>query len=315
MTEQKTTPAPRKPLGCWVMPALLALAFLGLGGWLLGHWNAIPGVGKVAAIMLVVIGTLIMIPVLIWLAIVITVRWFVGKVNTAMGQAVQRRQAMYGTVHEFSPPNTEDWEELDEEFYATATETLRGAGFRHLGDVVDRTLAQIAGYRTVIRVMVSQGGTTMVGIYDISAMPGLKDRVAHIFDVTTEFSDGMFLITCNTADTDLTNEVPGIERRRHPGQSEVLSLIDIHEKEKESLIAARPDRHALVVNTLEEAIESEKRQQTKKNQFRRESGYIQADEVRRIAERSGQDAQTTEVVVEVSDAAQPKPGETARKPE
>ena len=60
----------------------------------------------------------------------------------------------------------------------------------------------------------------------------------------------------------------------------------MHESEKVALLAQHPELRCTVMSTAEDVMESQHRQQAIKVAFRKGIGYVDPEEVRRIAARS-----------------------------
>jgi hypothetical protein len=279
----------KKP-GCLVYTTALGIAALVGGIYLMGRWDSLAGGAKGGAVVLVVLGTLMLLPVLIVVGIGIVMKVLVGKIGKGLSGAAQEMIAankeMYGKVHEFRPADEEDFEDLNRAYYDDTRRELEGMGYRHLGDIVDETIEEQNGLVTPIRVMSSADGTVQVGLYHFK-MPNLPAKFAGqemlMCDLSTEFTDGMFLLTSNTQEADLTTTPPRLRKRRHPMGTPVTELLASHEGEKQKMLAPRDGVECVVVNILEDAIASEKRQQEAKNDFRKEIGFVDPEEVRRIA--------------------------------
>jgi hypothetical protein len=156
---------------------------------------------------------------------------------------------------------------------------------------VDETVEEHSGLSTVIRVLASTDGTTSAAFYHYTPpeMPrGFGGRRLLMCDLATEFTDATFLATSNTQGLDLTTAATGIDRRQHPLDTPLPELVRSHEAEKQKLLAAKAPAAAgapscVVIHTLADALQSEQRQQAVKNAFRKEIGYTDPEEVRRIA--------------------------------
>jgi hypothetical protein len=299
----------KKP-GCALTSALLGAAALSGGIYLLGRWDAIAGVNKALAIILVMIGTLLIAPLLILLVLKLVMRYFLRKVtrglSEAAGQMISANKAMYGQTHEFRGAEEDDFDIVDRAFYEDNKQKLSELGYRHLGDVVDATIEETNDLAIPIRVITSADGTTGVALYHFSMGDGkalASGQKMLICDVSTEFSDGTFLITSNTGESDLMTPPPRLERRRHPLTTPVLDLIGAHEAEKQKLLAGKPGVTAVAIHTLAQALDSEKRQQQAKNEFRKEIGYIDPEEVKRIAEKSIADQDLRDMTADAVDKA------------
>jgi hypothetical protein len=134
-------------------------------------------------------------------------------------------------------------------------------------------------------------------------------------DLATEFTDGTFLATANTRGLDVTTAATGIDRRQHPLETPLPNLVRSHEAEKQKLLAAKaragPGAGAgaitcVVVHTLADALASEQRQQAAKNAFRKQIGFIDPEEVRRIAKTADLDDDMADRAARAADEARRK---------
>ena len=285
--------------GCATVMFLIGAALVAGGVYLMNRWERMPGAGKAGAVVLVVFGTLLALPFLLLVTLKVIFKVLLGRVTREMKKAgaemLQGNKALYEDVHRFRPAHDDDFESLDRATYDDATRQLASSGFRHLGDVVDETIEEQSGMTTVIRVLASTDGTTMAGFYHYAPpqMPlGFEGRRLLMCDLATEFTDGTFLATANTKGLDLTTAATGIDRRQHPLETPLPDLVRSHEAEKQRVLAAKalakaPAKAAsptcVVIHTLADALQSEQRQQAVKNAFRKQIGYIDPEEVRRIA--------------------------------
>ncbi len=292
----------RRVFGCGLVVLLLGLAALGGGVHLMGRWDALNGSGKAGAIILIILGTLLLLPFIIVVALRVIIGLVVGKVTKELSKAgeelkkaggafVAQNKALYGSIHEFRAAEDDDFEELDRSLYDQAQEALGQLGYRHLGDIVDQTIEETSGMSPVIRVMSSTDGSTGAGVYHFipPAMPrSFEGKQLLIGDFTTEFTDNTFLMTSNTRGLDQTTAATGIDRRQHPLETPLAELAQLHETEQQKLLAAKnaaggAEVKPMIISTLADAIESEKRQQALKNAFRKQIGSVDPEEVRRVA--------------------------------
>ncbi len=279
----------RGATGCLIRSSILSIVAFGLAVYMMSHWATLGGGGKAGAVALVVVGMLLALPAVILIGLNLFVRRLARRLNAQLKSAadsiVGGARAMYQDVHEYREATDADLDGLDREFYESSKRQLEALGWRHLGDIVDLTIERLKGAAAVIRVMTSPDGTTYVGFFHLRAsFSHLPAEAILTYDVTTEFTDGEFLLTSNTAETNLMTTPPGIRNLKFPRQTPLEELLPAHEAEKQKLLAARgADGGCVVVSTLADAIESEKRQQAIKNKFRSGAGYVQSEEVKRIA--------------------------------
>lgn len=248
--------------------------------WLFNGWDTLGGGGKAGAVLLCVAGAMFLLPPLLMLGIKIAVRILLrrvaGQFNRAAAEMIEQNRAMYGRVHAFREASETDFSDLDRAFYDQTQAELTARGYRHLGDVIDRTIEDAGSPCPVIRVMNSPDGAIIAGFYHFT-MADLR-----AVDFESEFSDGTFLTTANTLETDLTTPPPRLVRRQFPRETPVAELLAAHEAECQKLLAARSDVSAVPINTLDDCIAMQQRLQAVKNEFRQSIGYVDPEEVRRI---------------------------------
>jgi hypothetical protein len=183
---------------------------------------------------------------------------------------------------EYRDATEADFEPLDRDWYDAVTAELQLAGYRNLGDVVNVTVERASGVSPVIRRMLSEDGTTAVGVYHLVIRGGAKQ--SYVIDAESEFSDGSFLLTNNTAEADQTTSPPMIHRQRLPANTPLAELLRRHESEKVTTLAAKPGLSCTVMSTADDVMDFQQRQQAIKAAFRKGIGYVDPEEVRRIAE-------------------------------
>lgn len=294
-------PQQRRGVGCLPLLLLLGGAAIGYGAYQMSGWSYLDGGGKAFAVIMVVLGTLMLLPALVMIIILIVAKTMLSRLQRqiqqvgddfakateeAAGTIVDESRAMYSQIHEFRDATDADFAGLDLGYYQRMSEHLIQAGYRHLGDVVDATIEQISHASPPIRVFSSPDGTTTVACYHIKPPEGSDfggGQSLLMCDVTCEFSDGTYLATSNTQGLDALAAPTQITKRQFPLATPTDELIRSHEAEKARLLAAKPGVTCVIISTLADAIESEKRQQAAKNTHRKEVGFIEAEEVREVA--------------------------------
>lgn len=315
--DDSETPAKRKPgavPGCAWMLFVLGVAAIVGGGYLMGRWDALGGAGKAGSVMLVVAGSLLALPLLgllvLRLAMFLLVSWMKRKLGSIGANMLGQTRALYEKLHEFRPAAEADFEGLDRDYYENTTRELLGRGFRQLGDLVDQTIEETSGVVAPIRVLVSADGTTTAALYHLvpPGMPPDADKLL-MCDVTTEFDDGTFLITSNTEGHDLMTPPPQFQRRQFPLSTPVAQMLVAHASDLDQLTAKKvSDRGAspVVIETIADALASERRQQAAKNAFRKGIGYLDPEEVRRIAADIDAEEGFADLAAEAADEARRK---------
>jgi hypothetical protein len=316
MSEDSNPARFAKP-GCLAQGFLIGAAAIAVGAYLMGRWATLPGPARAGAVVLTVVGTLAVLPYLILLIFKLVVRRMLGNVADELSsvrdgflksgrQIVGANKAMYGEIHEYREATDADFTPLDRGRYESATQELAGLGFRHLGDLVDATIEKLTGVRPVIRTFASHDGTTLAGIYHLKTAMlnrGAGGAVPFYCDLETEFSDGTFLSTSNSEGSDLTTPPPGLHKLRRPIGTPISEMLKDHEAEKQKLLAAKEGESCVASLTLADAIELQKRQQAAKNAFRKQIGYVDPEEVRRIANQTEEGAVIADAAADAADEA------------
>jgi hypothetical protein len=283
-------------MGC--IPFFLVAGIIALAGGiqLMTRWESLTAPVRAGSVVLVVIASFLLVPVVIYYAFKIAARIFLNRLATqfsesAAGQMMTLNKSLYSGPHEFRPAQEDDFQGLDRTYYETTTADLNARGFRHLGDVVDATIQATTTLRVPVRVLSSHDGTTQAAVYDATSARlktfGTADAPLKMLlcEFGTEFSDGTFLITSTSEQAALASVSPRIRRQFHPADTPPLQLLQLHESEKQKIMAATPQLSCTVCNTLADALALEQRQQEAKNEYRQEIGYVDPEEVRRIAAR------------------------------
>lgn len=289
--------------GCGLVSFLAGIAAMSGGIYLIVHWNTIGSMARAGSIVLVVVGTLLILPLLLILSFQLFMKVFIWRIKKQLSKAgadiIAQGKSMYGQIHEFRPASEEDFESLDQSYYDTMREKLIKMNYRHLGDLVDKTIQEMGMQSPPIRVMAFADGSVTVGVYELgNSFSHVEGDKLRIFDVSTEFTDGTFLVTSNTQGMDMMTPPPQIHRRQQPLETTVEDLIRLHNAEKSKLLAAMPQAGCITIDTLDDAIESERRQQLIKNAFRSAIGYSDPEEVRRVSATVFDDKEVQDMAAE-----------------
>jgi hypothetical protein len=300
--EPRQQPPPRRRAaampGCIVKPTIVAVPLWAGGIYLMGR----PGAGaRVAAIPLIVLATLCSLPVTAILFGMLVQWYFHRRIAHSLKDVldpaldrVRKNKAVYGEPHEYRAAADADFAGADREWYEASTRELAACGYSQLGDVVNATLEKVYGVSTVNRFLVSADGTT-IGVLFHLVLPVAEGRPEpkefRTSDFESEFTDCTFLLTSNSVESALMTSPPAIEQRRHPRETPLAELAKLHEADKAAILAAKQDGAAAAVcvriSTLAEALESMRREHAIKSAFRKGIGYVDPEEIRRIARFSG----------------------------
>ena len=340
-----------KPGGCSLGAFVWGAVMIGVGVFLMNRWEALGGASRAGAVALVVVGTLLVLPLVLIGALRVVVRVLFRRAMKTFSKSaegiVANMRSMYEKEHEFREATPADFEGLDVKYYEdTARALSECGGYRHLGDLVDKTIEQIMTASPPIRVLAAADGTHTVAIYHVDPTARFRsdaedddddedneddededddqeddeeeddddrddaDEKKLICDVATEFSDGTFLMTSNTEGQNQMTPPPQIEQRLFPPGTPVPELLRAHVAEHHKLLAAKgPDVRPVTINTLADAIESERRAQAVKNAFRKGIGFVEPNEIRRIMSRETDDPSVEDAVVDAVDKARKREGE------
>lgn len=225
--------------------------------------------------------------------------------NTQEGarEILAHLQALYVPKHEYVSVRDTDFPHLDLRFYQRARTELEAAGFLHLEDCEDRTLATVPGnvlLPVLIRVMVSADGAFTAGIYHARIKPlwlrallfVLRKLPGRTVDLETEFADGSFVCTSNALGASAIKLPPLVRCEYLPRQTPLPRLLARHRER----VAARqaeagvPPRR---LTSIADVRASQNRMNALKAAYRGEIGGITQEELEQLA--VGGRAQAAEV--------------------
>jgi len=254
----------------------------------------------------------VMVPILLFVVFIVIFRIFMGKLQKEINKfgdvgskLLKDTKAMYDKQHEFRDATDADFAAVDKSYYDDNTDRLIAEGYAVLGNLVDKTIAEIGHASPPIRVLTSPERSTTLGLYNLRV--GKRDL--RICDITTEFADGTYLMTSNTEGLNKLAPPPEMKQRLHPPGTTVSELLEKHEAERLAMIASSAGVSCVLIHTLADAIASQNRQQILKNAFRSKVGYIDPGEVHDIAAARGADSDVADAVVESIEAAKKREGE------
>ncbi len=170
---------------------------------------------------------------------------------------------------------------LDLAWYDRVTRRFEGYGFRHLGDIEDRTLADAPSMvlrPTFLRMLVSRDGTVTTALYDQRLKsPGLRllrwllrQSPRPVVDCETECTDGSFVGTTNARGASALQLPSLIDVAFLPVRTTPEDVYATHTARVTAHLKARPGVRAVVVRTRDELLQSQDRQNAIKAAFRRQ---------------------------------------------
>lgn len=310
---EPTPPRKSANFGCFTKALLIGSAAVGGGVYLMGRWETLPGAGKAGTIVLIVLGTLLVLPFILLMAVKLFIKRAIGEVAKQLkdvgGDILQNNKELFETLHDYRDATDADFDGLDRGRYETATQELNGLGYRHVSDVVNTTIENLRGITVVIRRMISIDGTTLGAIYHMpiaKKTQGLAGKTIFTCDLETEFSDGTFLVTSNTRETNLMTGTPAIHRQQYTLETPFPDLVRLHEARRMELLAATAGVTCTIVTTADEFMAFQHRQQAVKNVFRKQLGHVDPEEVRRIARTVNADPSVGDRAADAADRAAEK---------
>lgn len=207
-------------------------------------------------------------PVLIVLSVVVLI------LTVLMARKASTTRAEYRAV------SCAEFADLDLAYYQWVQDRLAYYGFRVLGDVQNLTMSRWARY--FVRHMASSDGLIMAEFYAprlrgwvrVCQMVNPMASDMRTIELTTEFSDGTFLCTVNTAGSDMTTPPPGICLSRYPRNTLPEYLLAYHQRGTQDLLAQKPGVTMLPHLTVAEDIAACHRMQDLRAAQYRRSGFL-----------------------------------------
>lgn len=220
---------------------------------------------------------------------------------------LDQQKQLYGGAHEYRRVTAQAFEGLDVDFYESNRTRLETLGFRYLGDVENVTVrAAWPRSQAVLRVMVGDGGTVMAAMYHLRffgsirflQLLGLMPKLLTI-DLESELSNGGFVCTSNTMNSDTTAPFPGISKRRFPADTPVEALLEAHRIHLRDALAAAPELQPRYFASLEDVLESQNRQEKMKSAHKKRIGSIDERELKSVLQKERLDVSERRVLNEV----------------
>ncbi len=193
-------------------------------------------------------------------------------------------------VHEIIPvPDAQaSFPEAHHEFYRRAQAQLEQLGFQPLGDIEYPTLRAIApDSYTFLRVFAGPQAATAAAYHFRGPMPppgSMTPRVENeIIEFRTILTDDAGILTSPRSAAAATEEVPGSFRFF---ENPALSPADLLEKHREHVVHVMNLRRGAAprpIESLEEMIDSLRKGEQRRVNYRREIGVLTFEELRRMA--------------------------------
>ncbi len=199
-------------------------------------------------------------------------------------------EAAYKPAHDYVTVDEREFGHLDLKFYHRTTQWLEANDFVLLEDKEDRTLAGTPGnmlHRVMIRVLRSQDGTIMAGLYHPKLRAlwlrlllfVLGKRLGRIVDFETEFSDGSFVCTSNATMAGAMKTPPLIAAEFLPPKTPVAQLLALHRERVATHLRTHPGVVARRAMSPGEVVAAQNRMNALKAAFRGEIGGVSLEEL------------------------------------
>lgn len=230
-----------------------------------------------------------------WLLLAPLAAWLLLRVLGAVARRAAARQILehgkriYGGKHEYVEASIERFPHLDAGFYERTAAELEQSGFRRLADLENLTMTKAGGIMmpAMLRVMVSEDGTIVAGIYHARAkgatnVPGTNSY--HIVDFESAMSDGRSVTTSNAELAGALTSPPEILAEFHAFATMPFMLLERHRRRIQGYVEGNPGVSPVQFGTIEQVLEHQARMDEIKTRFREaRPGVFSEEELRRLA--------------------------------
>jgi hypothetical protein len=207
------------------------------------------------------------------------------------------------------PVDEAQFQHLNLDEYQAFRTMLEAQGFSHLADVEILEISQsptsvIAP--TMIRVMVSKEGHITATYYQVRPnvvrclkllLRGLMNmrfidaprcfmnamKTRHCSGFETEFDDGRFLVTSNAQSAGILSGPPTIESSFFPFGTPISFLLQTHQNRLNEILSNKDEPKPIVIHTLSEMLEMQKRQNDQKIAHRAASQWVTKGELQNMS--------------------------------
>lgn len=201
--------------------------------------------------------------------------------------------ARYIKKHEYRSVQESEFPHLDLGYYRKFRLKFEAKGFRLIGDFEDLTLRETDGnmvYPVMIRSMVSGDGSISLGLYHPKLRSLwirlilflMRKRIGKVADFETEFSDGRFLATSNSATAGAMSSPPQILVHFCPTGTDPLEVYSLHQARIEEYASQTGASPIIIENELM-MIDMQHRIEALKAAYRGEIGGITREELDAIS--------------------------------
>lgn len=196
-------------------------------------------------------------------------------------------QQQYLALPEFQEVDTKDFSHLDLKFYDNTMQALGQRGYHHLIDEENLTIKGTASdTRTFQRVALSDDGLVNVNLQHPKPIFWVRllgrftgDRHHKTITLTSEFSDGTFLLTSNAEPLEELEAPPNVFPEYLPANSTLKELEERHRSKMMLCQQLVPELSPLALRELDAVHSSLKRLQQQQAELRKRLGVIKEDVV------------------------------------
>lgn len=157
---------------------------------------------------------------------------------TRQADSLKKRMGqVFVGAHEYRDVKLEEYPRLDRGWYEAVSRELASAGFTHVGDVVDLTVARaLPNLESVSRGFVAADGRVRAsaaqvrpkGFARLMQIMGVVPRRLRVVELCGELSDGAMLVTVDSAGIDHLSLPEQIATERLPPETPPLELLRRH---------------------------------------------------------------------------------------
>lgn len=201
-------------------------------------------------------------------------------------------RTMFEPDPHYVPTHAKEYAHLDLAFYDAAAQEAASRGFRLLGDVDPKHVAQQEHmHPTFLRVLTDDASTT-IAVYNLRMRGWLRwlawpMRNLRTCDVESELSDGTFIVTNNAWNARHFEQTSAIESFYMPNDTALAALLERHAERLAERLRSTPELRAVAITTLEQMTASQVRMHHIKLDPMRKRGFqLTREELRGFASDS-----------------------------
>ncbi len=211
------------------------------------------------------------------------------RIRRLAWKILDRLNQVYVDKYECRVADAADFTHLDFEYYDRAQTILENKGFSTLGDFEYMTLSRAYPHlRTFVRVLVDMNGTIVSSLYHINpveAATGQGGHAARVVDLTTELTDGCFLVTTNAKAARCMSQPPQVMLTCLSAELSITKMLKIHQRWVRRYQEHNPETQPVCVHSLEDVQDSCNRLMAIKSAYRKSiGGGLLKEEMERICQ-------------------------------